>query len=228
MKYLVPVIMLVITFICPLKAQETDPAQRAIKYAELQQKNIAALKMYSWKTRAELTMNESPMFTSLIQARFDAEGKLQHTTISTESHVEKMRGIRGRKQQQKLEELGEQLEKLMKLQASYVFMSKGQLVDLFEKAEFGEGTDEMKGMKKIHATSVVVPKDELTIWVDPATGLNRKLTFKTPLDEETAVNGTIDYRTIKDGPTTASQSVLTIPSQGLNIKIERFDFIKQQ
>jgi len=228
MKYLV-LVMLVIAVgsVFPVTAQDTDSAQRALKYAEVQQKNTDALKEYSWKTRTEISMNDQSMLTALIQARFDADGELQHTTISSESHVEKMRGMRGRKQKQKLEELGQLIEKVVSVQASYVIMSKGQLVDFFEKATFEDGTGEMKGMKKIHAKSVLVRNDELTLWIDPSTGLNRKLTIKTPLDEQTVVEGTIDYKTIKDGPTTASVSVLTIPSQGIGIRSERFDFIKQ-
>jgi hypothetical protein len=215
MKYLVPVMLVIaFAFALPVTAQDTDSAQRALKYAEVQQKNIDALTTYSWKTRTEIAVNETPMLTALIQARFDADGKLQHTT-------------RGKKQKQKLEELGQLIEKVVRLQASYAIMSKGQLVDLFEKATFEDGAGEMKGMKKIHAKSVLVRNDELTLWVDPSTGLNRKLTIKTPLDEQAVVEGTIDYKTIKDGPTTASVSVLTIPSQGIGIRSERFDFIKQ-
>jgi len=193
MKYLVPV-MLVIAFgfVLPVTAQDTDSAQRALKYAEVQQKNTDALKEYSWKTRTEISMNDQSMLTALIQARFDADGQLQHTTISSESHVEKMRGMRGRKQKQKLEELGQLIEKVVSVQASYVIMSKGQLVDFFEKATFEDGTGEMKGMQKIHAKSVLFRNDELTVWVDPSTGLNRRLTIKTPLDEQTVVDGTID------------------------------------
>ena len=106
-------------------------------------------------------------------------------------------------------------------------MSKGQLVDFFESATFEDGTGEMKGMQKIHAKSVLRANDELTVWIDPSTGLNRRLTIKTPLNEQTVLDGTIDYKTIKDGPTTASVSVLTITSEGIGIKSERFDFIKQ-
>jgi len=229
MRYLLVLAILVtgFGFVVPVTAQDADPAQRALKYAEAQEKNLEALQTYSWKTRTEIAVNETPMLTALIQARFDTDGKLQHTTISSESHVEKKRGIRGKKQKQKLEELGQLIEKVVRLQASYAIMSKGQLVDLFEKATFEDGAGEMKGMKKIHAKSVLVRNDELTLWVDPSTGLNRKLTIKTPLDEQTVVEGTIDYKTIKDGPTTASVSVLTIPSQGIGIRSERFDFIKQ-
>jgi hypothetical protein len=230
MKYsvlFILVIAIVFVFVSPVTAQDADPAQRALKYAEAQQKNIDTLKTYSWKTRTEISENENPMLTTLIQARFDADGKLQHTTISSESHVEKKRGIKGKKQKQKLEELGQLIEKVVSLQVSYISMSKGQMVDFFEKATFEEGTGEMEGMKKIHAKGVLVPNDELTVWVDPSTGLKRKLTIKTPLDEETIVDGSIYCNAIKDGPTTASLSVLTIPSQGISIKIESFDFIKQ-
>jgi hypothetical protein len=230
MRRTIPV-MIVIAFatavVFPVTAQGADPAQRALKYAEIQQTNTDALKDYSWKTRTVITKDEKPMVTMLIQARFDADGKLQQTTISSESHVEKKRGVRGKKQKQKIEELGQMIEQVVRLQASYVIMSKGQLVDFFEKASVQDGLGEMAGTKRIHAKSVLAATDELTIWVDPATGLNRKLTIITPLDEKTVVDGTIDYKTIKDGPTTASVSVLRIPSQGISISSERFDFIKQ-
>jgi hypothetical protein len=230
MKFLIPVmtiIALVIIIALPVKAQDTDPAQRALQYAEVQQKNIAALKAYSWKTRTVITMDEKPMMTMLIQARFDADGKLQHTTISSESHVDKKRGMRGKKQKKKIEELSQLIEKVVRLQATYVIMSKGQLVDYFEKAAIQDGMGEMAGMKRFYAKSVLAPNDDLTIWIDPSTGLNQKLTIKAPLDEKTVVNGIIDYKAIKDGPTTASVSVLKIPSQKIKIKSERFDYIKQ-
>ena len=104
MKYVLVLVILVtgFGFVFPVTAQDTDPAQSALKYAEAQQKNLEVVKTYSWKTRTEITMDETPMLTVLIQARFDADGKLQHTTISSESHVKKMPGLRGRKQKQEL------------------------------------------------------------------------------------------------------------------------------
>jgi hypothetical protein len=228
MKFSVLVIVVVgLAFASQATGQDADPAQRALEYAESQQKNSDALRTYSWKTRTVITKDEKPMMTMLIQARFDADGKLQHTTISSESHVEKKRGVRGKKQKKKIEELGQMIENVVRLQASYVIMSKGQLVDFFGKADVQDGLGEMAGTKRIHAKSVLAASDELTIWVDPPTGLNRKLALITPLDEKTVVDGTIDYKTLKDGPTTASVSVLRIPSQGISIKSERFDFIKQ-
>ncbi len=221
------VIAFALAFVSPVTAQETDPAQRALKYSEVQQKNTDALKTYSWKTRTVVTKDEKPMMTMLIQARFDAKGKLQHTTISNESHVDKKRGVRGKKQKKKMEELSQLIEAVVRLQGSYVVMSKGQLVDFFENAAFQDGMGDMAGMKRIHGKSVLAAGDELTIWVDPSTGLNQKLTIKAPLDEKTIVDGTIDYKAIKGGPTTASISVLNISSQKISIKSERFDFIKQ-
>ena len=115
----------------------------------------------------------------------------------------------------------------MRLQSTYVIMSKGQLVDFFEKATVEDGIGEMKGTIRIHANNALVANDELTIWINPTTGLNRKLMVKAPLDEKTIIEGTIDYVAIKDGPTTASVSILKIPSQKIKIKSERFDYIKQ-
>lgn len=228
MKYLMLItIALTLGVVSPVAAQDADPAQRALQYADGQQKNIGVLNQYSWKTRSDITSGGNPVLTTLVQARFDAEGELQLTTISTESHVEKKRGLRGKKQKKELEKFAALIEKVLGLQVSYVMMSKGQLVDFFEKATFEDGTGEMKGMQKVHGKNVLVSNDELTIWIDPSTGLNRKLVVKSPLDETTVVDGTIDYREIKDGPTTASVSLFTIAAQGISIKSERFDFIKQ-
>ena len=228
MKYLM-LITIVVTLgvVSPISAQDADPAQRALQYGDAQKKNMGVLKQYSWKTRSDITSGGNPMLTTLMEARFDAEGELQLTTISTESHVEKKKGLRGKKQKKELEKSAALIEKVLGLQASYLMMSKGQLVDFFEKATFEDGSGEMKGMQKIHGKNVLVKNDELTIWVDPSTGLSQKLMFKSPLDEKTVVEGTIDYKKIKDGPTTASVSVLTVAAQGVSIKSERFDFIKQ-
>lgn len=81
MKFLIPVMIVIafafaLAFVSPVTAQDTDPAQRALKYAEVQQKNIDALKTYNWKTRSVITKDEKPMMTMLIQARFDSDGKL--------------------------------------------------------------------------------------------------------------------------------------------------------
>jgi hypothetical protein len=228
MRALVPIALVVgLGLVVPVAAQDSDPAQRALEYAAAQQDNLKTLKTYSWKTRSEVSRNEALMLVALVQARFDAEGELQHTRISSESHVEQKRGLRGRKQKQELEKLGGLIEEVLSVQVAYILMSKGQLVDFFDKATFADGTGEMEGTQEIRATNVLVAGDELTIWVDPSTGLNRKLMIKTPLDEQSVVEGTMDYKTMEGGPNTASVSHLEVKSQGIVIKSERFDFIKQ-
>lgn len=228
MNALVPIVcVMALSLAVPVAAQDSDPAQRALEYAAAQQENLKMVKTYSWKTRSDISVNETLMLVALLQARFDAEGELQHTTINTESHVEQKRGLRGRQQQQELARLGTLIEQVLSVQVAYILMSKGQLVDFFDKATFADGTGEMEGTQKIHATSVLAAGDELTIWVDPSSGLNRKLMVRTPLDEQTVVEGTIDYKSIEGGPNTASVSHLEVKSQGIVIKSERFDFIKQ-
>jgi len=228
MKYLVPIAIIVtLAVLSNALAQDIDPAERALEYAKGQQQNMDVLKQYSWKTRSNIMSGGNPVLTTLIQARFDAEDKLQLTTISSETHIEKKRGFRGKKQKKELEKFGQLIESVLSLQTAYLMMSKGQLVDFFEKATFEDGTGEMKGLQKIHGNNVLVKNDQLTIWVDPSTGLSQKVVIKSSLDENTIVEGTIDYKTIQDGPTTASVSILTIAAQGISIKSERFDFIKQ-
>ena len=75
MKYLVTV-MLVIAFgfVLPVTAQDADPAQQALKYAEAQEKNLEALQTYSWKTRTEIAVNETP--TAIVDGR--SLGTIRH------------------------------------------------------------------------------------------------------------------------------------------------------
>ncbi|MCH7550066.1 MAG: hypothetical protein IH969_11135 [Candidatus Krumholzibacteriota bacterium] len=112
MKYLMLItIAVTLGVVSAVSAQDTDPAQRALQYADGQQKNIGVLQQYSWKTRSDITSGGNPVLTTLIQARFDAEGELQLTTISTESHLEKKRGLRGKKQKKELEKFAASLRK---------------------------------------------------------------------------------------------------------------------
>ena len=206
--------------------EEFDPSELALKIAAAQKENMASLKNYSWKQRIDLQQNGESNMDVLLQVRFNSEGKMETTKIGGESKVTQQRGLRGRAQKSKMQELQNFLDETIKLSAKYVFMSKGQMVDFFDQAKITEST-EMGGTIKVSGQNLFVDDDELIQWVDGTTLLNRKQVFKTSLGED-AINGEIEYKSIKDGPSRPLKIVMDVPSKGLKIITENFDYMLQQ
>jgi len=224
----VPIVLALLCLSVPTDAaDDPDAAQLALKFGEAQAENLETLKQFSWKARTEVRMDGESKIVALDYVRFDSEGEIERTNLSTESSIEKKRGFRGRKQKAALDDVAALLEDSLSLLASYILMTKGQLVDFYEKASLTPGTDAMEGTTEVNAQNVTTKGDDLTVWVDADTGLNRKLEFQAPLGEDLTVTGEVNYRVLEEGPSTASKATLAIPAEKIEIVNERFEFAKQ-
>lgn len=120
----------------------------------------------------------------------------------------------------------EKVSAAVKLALSYTMMSKGELVDLFDKASISEGEGELAGSAHASAKGIKVEGDELNIWVDKETNLSRKLSF-TSMSGTDKVSGTIIFKKIAEGPNHPIKITLELPDQGMEINVENFDYLKQ-
>ncbi len=202
-------------------APDTDAL--AIAVSDAQKANTAALTQYNWQTTTELTMEGESKATSIALMQFDDDGKLQSDSIGGESSMKQKRGLRGRAQKKKVGEFEEYLEGVLKQSFQYIFLSKGNLVDIFDKAEITEG----EGGTVITSANLFVKGDALTMSVDPTTNLLNGLTFDTTYGED-AITGTVKFKTLKDGPNHPDTFELTIPSKEITITSNTHDWAKKQ
>jgi hypothetical protein len=207
------------------RSQESTPKsdELALAVADAMKANTMALNKYSWRSKASLTKDGELMATTVTELRFNTEGKLEATTIGGESQVEKKPGLRGRQQAKRMEDFQKYLEGVLDHSFKYIFMSKGTLVDVFDRAQITRTADAVD----VSAGSLFVKGDELFMSVDPASHLTNKMTFKTTLEEDT-ITGVVMFARIENGPNKPTRWEIEIPTQAIKIVSETYDWIEQK
>ena len=195
----------------------------ALATADAQKANQAALVKWSWKVKANLSKDGKVMATNLTQVRFNADGKLDATSIGGESFVEKKPGFRGRRQEKELEDFSKYLEGVLNQSFKYIFMSKGTLVDVFDRATITQSASSID----VAAAGVFVKGDKLSMAVDPTTKLTQKLNFTTTLEQDT-ITGAVTFAKMENGPNKATKWEIEVPTQAIKIASETYDWLEQK
>ncbi len=207
-------------------AQEEDPDEMGLRYAGVQQDGIEQLKQYKWQTEIKMMREDEVKAEFTVANRLNEKGQMVQEVESAEASDRQKRGLRGRAQKQNAEDAGEFLNHVVQVMATYIFMSKGQEVDFFDKATITEGVGSDKGKLVVMATDVTVPKDVVTKWIDPQTLFPSKITFETVVDE-VPVQGEVLYRPIENGPNVPRQATITIPAKKSVVTTEFLNYEKQ-
>ncbi len=215
--------ILALILICLVVTAATDTDQLALDVANAQKANQAAITKYSWHTKTDLAMDGVSKANVINEVRFNTEGKLESTVVGGESSVEQKRGVRGRQQKKKTDEMSEYLTNVLELSFKYIFMSKGTLVDVFDKAKITEAEKSID----ISAADIFVKGDVLSMTVDPATKLTTGLTFTTIMGEDT-ITGSVTMGMIENGPGKPTHVEIDIPTQKIKITSETYDWIEQK
>jgi len=200
-----------------------DKTQLALDIANAQQTNTENLKNYSWQRSSKVYMDEEEKLHQLVKVWFNSEGEMDGSVLSSESSVQKKRGVRGKMQQNKGEDLANLLAESVNLSLKYVFLSKGNWIDLMDKAE----VNIEDGVVKIDAKDVLVQGDEVHYLIDESTKLFKSIALSSAVKDK-PITATMDFKTMSDGTNHPDVTEIAIPSQSLKIKAENIDYIKQQ
>jgi hypothetical protein len=218
----------------PAVAQDkaTDPGEMALKYAGILAGNRAALSGYSWQLRVEVAKGGELQYIDLVQGRYDASGRLQTTEINQDLKVKKRHGlIRGNLQEKKIRELKASVDKVKNMVLSYIYMSRGDVVNFFDRARKSVAPA-YDNVLVIDSKNVLLPGDAVTLLVDKMSGSPLRLVFSAPAGEKRRVNATIQFRHLRNNAAfyadQADVRVITDDDDdNLAIKVESFDFMKQ-
>ena len=134
------------------------------------------------------------------------------------------RGGRGGRVKEKVienkkEEFGEMMQGLGQLVASYGQMPPEKTQAFAASATKGRGEGEMQGTAQIQGRDVLQPGDSMTIWIDPATQMMRRVEIKTVYDKKPATL-IADYRAVPNGPTYMARAVLTYPEKNVELTVD--------
>ncbi len=211
-----------LAFTSPCTGQAQDDLESlSLQVSKAEEANLTKLKGYLWKRQSETFVSDALKATVLMACEFDSTGKLVVTPIDATTTVEQQRGIRGRMQQSAMEDNMDYVGKALDLSAHYIYMSKGQLLDVFSRSKL---TTLENGTLVVTGSDVYVKGDQLIVHVDPKTHLFIYKGFTTKLGED-AISGSAEYQSFtSSGVSHVDKTTLLLPAKKARIVAVNKDY----
>ncbi len=216
------VLALVVALGATVSAQQRE-------FVDAQRANAEALRSYIWKSRTELKLEGEIVNVRLEQVRYDFDGRQQKTQIggstpSSEAGGRRAGGpIRNRVVAKKKEEFKELMGDLATLAGSYAQLPPETLKTFAARATITKSQGIDGGSLRVQGRGVLSATDEMTVWIDPAKFMIRRVEVTTALEGK-PVFITADYRSLENGLTYQTRSILRYPDKQLDVAIENFDY----
>lgn len=212
-----------------------DPAQWALIYSQNLEKNRDRLTQYTWQFRVQVMEGSELLYVDLLEATRDKEGGLITKTLEHDMKIKERQGLLGRAGQEKrLADIQEKIDFLKGVLLNYVYMSRGEVVDFFDKAEVTEAVG-YKNALKVDAEDVLMQGDYITLFGDRGTARPLFLTFSVPFNEKLGVDGSIEFRSLRNtslfyaAEITANFVELKRPGKAkiISLEAQSFDYQKK-
>ena len=199
-------------------------AQMDQKLAQARQQNAQALRQYTWKSRTEIRKGGETRSVQLAFMRYDMNGMLQKTPISSTPQPQlPTRGLRGLIAQKKKENFMESLSSLGTLAKAYSELRPDEMQRFMATASVTPEMSPQQKLFRIQGGNVLQPGDSMTIWVDAVSHKQRRVEIHTSLDRK-PVRIVSDFQDLPQGPTYMARSVVDYPSEELTLITENFDY----
>jgi hypothetical protein len=222
MKKISTLLILLVTCVPFLGIAQIDKEKLALEISKTDEANTEKLKEYIWKRKSDVFVGGELKLTTITEFSFDNAGKLQAKMVDADSKIKQKRGLRGAAQKNAIEDKAEYVGKALELSLAYTFMTKGQLLDFFNKATVTQNGDVIEAT----AENVYVQGDKLTIQIDAKTKLYLNKKFSSLLGKD-AVEGEIKYGQFSSGVNHGSTTVLNMPAQKMKIDAVNQDYSKR-
>lgn len=129
---------LFLTLIIQASFAQVDLTQLSLNVQKTYDQNFAKMAQYTWQRDVQVLMKGELKATIVENVSIGTDGKPVTQVIDKTTTTKKKPGIRGSIQQSQGDDLKEYVENALKLVVGYIFMSKGQMVDLFDKGTVSE------------------------------------------------------------------------------------------
>jgi hypothetical protein len=159
-------------------------AQTIFNQNDAQAENQKRLGKYRWHTSVVLTVKGKLWANSSFQSRYDQAGKLVLTQVGG-GEVDPNLGLqpvkRAMRQAQK-ERIDSFVVALIQQVRNYTEIDPAKAEAAMSRATREPGTGEMQGTHRLNVHGVVIPEDQVTIWVDAKTGIQRRMEVESIAD----------------------------------------------
>ncbi len=185
------------------------------------QQNAIAMMKYTWQREANIFMKDELKGAILSQVSLGDDGKPVSQVIDKVSTTEKKPGLRGEIQKSEQEDVKTYVTNALELVQKYIFMSKGELVDLFNKGNISIIGDHLQAQ----GFNYFVQGDNLQFLYNKNTLLCTSQTVNTLMNGD-QVQAQVTY-TMVNGVNMVSSIALVLPAKNLTVTASNSNFAQK-
>jgi hypothetical protein len=193
---------------------QIDKTQLSLDVSKTNENNIKLLSTYTWKRTIEGFVEGEQVFLSLSSATVGPDGKPAYQVIEKSGSSQK-------KSTKKQAQAAENIKNAVELVSKYIFISTGQLVDLFNKGTLSVLNDDLNA----EAFNFFCKGDHIKYTYDKNSLQYKTQVISTLLNGE-PIKATVTYKFV-DNLNTVDKVVLEIPSKKSKANITNTEFAKK-
>jgi len=221
--YALAILALTLAAQSPAEAQDMQQKVAAAKQAAAQ--NQKALRSYSWIEKTELSLKGEVKNTKIESCRYGPDGSVQKTPIQEPPPQQQQRGLKGRVIEKKTGEMKEDMEASVALVHQYVppAAEKIQAAMAASKITIVPGA----ATTTLRIADYLKAGDSLVLTLGSADKGLKKVGVETWKDSPSdKVTLDVQMQSLPDGTDYPSQTVLSIPSSQIQVRITNSNYQK--
>ncbi|MEI6883933.1 MAG: hypothetical protein WCO02_05565 [Bacteroidota bacterium] len=201
-------------FVCLSTYAQLDKTKLSLEVSKTNDHNIKLLSSYTWKRTIEGFSEGNQVVSILSSVTMGPDGKPVNQIIEKS-------GAGQKKPSKKQAEAAEYIKNAVELIGKYVFMSTGQMVDLFNKGTLSLLNDNLNA----EAFNFITKGDHLKYSFDKTSLQYKGQEISTMLNGE-PVKATVTFKFVDD-VNTVDKVVLDLPAKKIKVNMTNTDFAKK-
>jgi hypothetical protein len=186
--------------------------------------NRKQLEGYVWTRSVQVFVEGVLKNTIVSSVSIGPDGKVVTTAVSnTPADSSATKGIRGDIARKKMADMKTYIDKALTTAASYIYLSKGKMVDYFDSASISQSGN----IITVKGSNVNQSNDQLTMKLRPGTYAYISQSFSSKISGGDAISGVCDYKTFSNGLTAINSGELELPAKKMKLMVANTGYAKK-
>jgi hypothetical protein len=203
---------------------QAPPSGLAGEIIQARQKNDALVRQFSWECRTDVLLDGVSKDLRIEQVNYGPGGQLQRTLVNDQGAPLPFGFLAARIAEEARAQVQQALVGLRGLLDQYTLPSSGKIVGFISQATIS--VPDANGLLQLTGSSVVVPGDLLSLWVNARTRQPWRMRIMTYY-QGYEVTATATFNTLASGLNYMAYAQVNAPATGITVQVQNFDYINQ-
>jgi hypothetical protein len=203
---------------------QAPPSALAGEILQARQKNDALARQYSWECRTDVLLDGVTKDLRIEAVNYGPGGQLQRTLLNDQRAPLPFGFFAARIAEEARAQVHQALVGLRGLLDQYTLPSSEKMASFISRAKIS--APDANGLLQLTGSSVVVPGDLLSLWVDARTRQPRRMRIMTYY-QGYEVTVTATFNTLASGLNYMAYAQVTAPATGITLLVQNYDYFKR-